>query len=177
LDDLELIRLSQKGEKKAFQELISLYYPFITKFLLKLSQNQDISEEITQETFLKLIQKIDLYDINGSASFSTYIITIAKNSYIDYMRKNKHITICFDEQPELPSSYQLEQTVENTLETQELMEQLKNIPPEQALAIKLKYIEHLTLNEIAELTSSQSKTIKSRIHNGIVRLRKLNKNP
>ena len=173
MKDIELIRLAQRGEKKAFHELISLYYPYVTRFLLKLTQSQEISEDITQETFLKLIQKIDCFDVNGTASFSTYIITISKNLYIDYIRKNKHIALCFDEQIEQASSFQLEQTVENLIDTEDLMEKLELIPPEQALAIKLKYIERLTLNEIALRTSCEPKTIKSRIHNGITKLRRL----
>lgn len=174
MNDLKLIRAAQKGEKKAFQELISLYYPFVNKFLLKLSKNPDISEDIVQETFLKLIQKIDLFDVKGNAIFSTYVITIAKNTYVDYMRKNKYTSQCFDEQKDSLPSYEMERDVENKLEYQELIEKLKLIPPEQALAIKLKYLEQLTLKEIAAYTSSEPKTIKSRIHNGKKKLRQIN---
>jgi len=174
LNDKELIKSAQKGEKKAFQDLITIYYPYVLGFLLNLTQNNEISEDITQDTFLKIIQKIDYYDINGKASFSTYIITIAKNLYIDYLRRNQHISICLDEQSEQSSQFCIEQAVENKMELQEFMKDLEQIPTEQALAIKLKYFEGLTLNEIAEKTSCEPKTVKSRIHNGFVKLRRMN---
>jgi len=50
---------------------------------------------------------------------------------------------------------------------------VENLPEEQKIAIKLKYIEGLTLKEIADQLNLEAKTVKSRIHNGIVRLRKL----
>lgn len=62
--------------------------------------------------------------------------------------------------------------VEQKVRYEELLAALDTLPPEQALAIRLKYVEDLTLAEIAERFGVQPKTVKSRIHDGTVKLRK-----
>lgn len=171
LDEDTLILLAQKGEKEAFQSLISFYYPYVSKFLRKLCGNETLSEDLTQDTFVKLIRGIDKFNINGNATFSTYVITIAKNCYIDYIRKKRQITVSLEEQ-EIASSENPLNTVTDVVQMEEVLQALECLPPEQALAIKLKYLEQRTLQEIALRFHCEPKTIKSRIHNGIVKLRK-----
>lgn len=171
MNDIKLILACQNGEKQAFNELISLYYPYVSKFLLKLTANETLSEDLTQDTFLKLIRSIDRFDVYGNAAFGTYLMTIAKNCYIDYLRKNKNIMLNIDDQ-EIAVGWNVESHVLKGIEASEIMKALDDLPWEQSQAIKLKYLEQLTLEEIAEKFNIQSKTIKSRIHGGMVRLRK-----
>lgn len=76
-----------------------------------------------------------------------------------------------DEQ-EIVDALTLENKVLNDLEASEMIRAVDALPWEQAQAIKLKYLEQLTLQEIAEKFNTQPKTIKSRIHDGMVKLRK-----
>ena len=63
--------------------------------------------------------------------------------------------------------------VEKKLQYEQIMKALETLPSEQALAIKLKYVEVMTLAQIAERFGVQQKTIKSRIHDGKLKLRKM----
>lgn len=171
MNDVKLIIACQKGEKQAFNDLITLYYPYVSKFLLKLTMNETISEDLIQDTFIKLIRNIDKFDLDGEATFATYLMAIAKNCYIDYLRKNKHILLCIDEQ-EIVDTLTTEDKVLKDLEAAEVLKAIDSLPWEQAQAIKLKYMEQLTLQEIADRFNTQPKTIKSRIHDGMVKLRK-----
>lgn len=63
--------------------------------------------------------------------------------------------------------------VEKKFQYEQIMKALEMLPSEQALAIKLKYVEDMTLAQIAERFGVQQKTIKSRIHDGTVKLRKM----
>lgn len=170
MDEITLIKQCQRGEKSAFQVLISFYYPYVSKYLLKLTNDEYLSEDLTQETFLRLIRFIDHYDVYGKASFSTYIITIAKRLYIDYLRKNKQVFVDFAD-IELDSGQELEQEIIKSIQIDEVIKWLENLPEEQAVVIKMKYLEQKTLAEIAEQLDIQPKTVKSRIHNGIVKIR------
>lgn len=172
MDEIKLILHAQKGEEDAFQELISIYYSYVLKFLMKLSCNKEVSEDLTQETFIKVIRSIDTYDVYGKASFSTYVITIARNTYIDYLRKNKNVLVNVDSQGEVVSRVNIEEDVLKDLELVELLKLIDDLSPEQGEAIKLKYLEEFTLKEIAERFKCEPKTIKSRIHNGIVKIRR-----
>ncbi|MEI6578758.1 MAG: RNA polymerase sigma factor [Eubacteriales bacterium] len=172
MDEYSLIILAQKGEKEAFQSLITFYYPYVSKFLLKMCGSKELSEDLTQDTFLKLIRGIENYDSGGKAAFATYLMAIAKNCYIDHLRRNRQSTFSLDEQ-ELISTINLQDTVLDKLQMEEVLKTLNRLPPEQATAIKLKYLEQQTLQEIALKFNSKPKKIKSRIHNGTVKLRQM----
>lgn len=172
LDENYLIISSQKGEKEALQSLISLYYPYVSKFLLKLCGDEVLSQDLTQDTFLKLIRRIDQFDIHGKASFSTYVMTIARNCYIDNWRRNRQTVLSLEEQT-IVSDADLQEEVLNGLQAEEVMKILDCLPPEQAAAIKLKYLEQQTLQEIARQFKCEPKTVKSRIHNGVMKIRQM----
>lgn len=119
----EIIKRCQNGDKAAFDELIRMYYPYVSKYLMKLTANRDLSEDLTQEMFLKVIRTIDSYNIGKKAGFGTYVITIAKNSYIDYWRKNKTVLADLSEM-ELSSDGGFEERLFRKFEYEEVMSPL-----------------------------------------------------
>lgn len=172
MNDKALIKRCQRGDRQAFDELIRLYYDYVSGFLLKNTGDETLSEDLTQETFLKMIRSIEKYDTGGSASFGTWLITIVKNCYIDHLRRNRIQLEDIDSLP-LEDEKSVADEVEKKLQYEQIMKALEMLPSEQALAIKLKYVEDMTLAQIAERFGVQQKTIKSRIHDGTVKLRKM----
>ena len=118
-----------------------------------------------------MIRNIGKFDPGGSAAFGTWLITIAKNCYIDHLRRNR---IYLEDIESLPieDTQNVADEVERRLQYEQVMKAMETLPPEQALAIRLKYVEDMTLAQIAERFGVQPKTIKSRIHDGTVKLRK-----
>lgn len=173
MNDIKLIQACQKGEKQAFNELITFYYPYVSKFLRKLTMDEVIVDDLVQDTFIKLIRGIDKFDVHGKAAFATYLMAIAKNCYLDYLRKNRGSPLLSLEDQDIEDPFKVEDKVLNMLEYNQLMKEIENLPWEQGQAIKLKYVEELTLQEIAEIFHTQPKTIKSRIHEGTIKLRKI----
>ena len=171
MNDKALIKRCQRGDRQAFDELIRLYYDYVFGFLLKSTADETLTEDLTQETFLKMIRSIEKFDPGGSASFGTWLITIAKNGYIDHLRRNRIHLEDIDLLP-LEDERNVADDVEQKLRYEQIAEAMKTLPPEQALAIRLKYVEDMTLAQIAEQFGVQPKTIKSRIHDGTVKLRK-----
>ncbi|MDP4153585.1 MAG: sigma-70 family RNA polymerase sigma factor [Bacillota bacterium] len=169
MNEVLQLKQAQNGNKEAFKSLISFYYPFISKYLLNLTGSPQLCEDLTQETLIRIIRSIDEFDIGGPASFSTYTISIAKHLYFDYLRKNKQLT-SLDE--EIPSKANIADDILNKMQIEEIIHLIETLPEQQAIPIRLKYFEQLTLKEIAEKLSCEPNTIKSRIHNGIVKLRK-----
>ena len=156
MNEIKLIVKCQKGEKEAFNELITIYYPYVLKFLVKLTADEEIAQDLVQETFLKLVIHIDKFDVKGKAMFSTYLMKIAKNCYLDYLKKNKKIASEVD--------------IESISDM--ILKEIESLPFEQAQAIKLKYLEEYSLKEIAEKMGTKPMTIKSRIHEGKKKLEK-----
>lgn len=115
MNEKELLKRCKNGEKEAFDELIRTFYSYVTKYLLKLTRDENLSEDLTQDVFLKVIRTIEDYKTDGKASFATYIITIAKNTFIDYTRRSR---IIFSEisETEIPSGENPENKVLTNLE-------------------------------------------------------------
>lgn len=171
MNEKALIKKCLSGDRQAFDALIRLYYDYVSGFLLKTTSDEMLSEDLTQETFLKMIRNIEKFDPGGSAAFGTWLITIAKNCYIDHLRRNR---IYLEDIENLPveDTQNVADEVERELEYERVLNAMETLPPEQALAIRLKYVEDMTLAQIAQRFGVQPKTIKSRIHDGTVKLRK-----
>ena len=170
MNEKEIIKRCQNGDRAAFDNLIRAYYPYLTKYLLKLTQSETLAEDLTQEVFLKVIRKIDSYKTEGEATFATYIITIAKNAFIDHTRRNKAVFAELSE-AETCKEPSVEDEVLKSIDYGEAVKYINSLPPEQAAVIRLKYIEEYTLKEIETITGVQTKTVKSRIHEGMKKLR------
>lgn len=170
MNEKAIIKRCQNGDKAAFDILIRSFYPYVSKYLLKLTQDETLTEDLTQDVFLKVIRKIEYYKTDGKASFATYIITIAKNTFIDYTRRNK-VTFSELSDIEMQSEDNVENTVLTSMQYSEVIAYLDDLPPNQAAVIRLKYIDDYTLKEIESITGVPAKTVKSRIHEGKKKLR------
>jgi RNA polymerase sigma-70 factor (ECF subfamily) len=171
-DEKKLVKASQKGDREALEGLIRLYYPYVSKFLIKTTGDAGLAEDLTQETFLKMIRGIDRFDPGAGAGFGTWVIAIAHNCFVDHLRKNRFETTELAEEI-LHDPQDMSDAVLTRLQVRELQEALAKLPEEQGLAIRLKYEEAMTLAEIGEHFGVPAKTVKSRIHEGTVKLRKM----
>ena len=79
------------------QEIYEQYFTIVYRYLLSLSHNTHIAEELTQETFFKALKKVD--DFRGDCDLRVWLCQISKNTYYDYLKKKKQrillYRICF----------------------------------------------------------------------------------
>ena len=80
-----------------FEEVYSKYYQSIYRYILSLSKNPNIAEEITQETFYKALKNINKY--NPEYKMLTWLCNIAKNTYYSIYKKDKRIEELLDNTP------------------------------------------------------------------------------
>jgi len=71
-----------------FEEIYSEYFKDVYRYILCLSKNECIAEDITQETFFKALKNIDSY--KGNCKMSVWLCQIAKNSYFSYLKKEQN---------------------------------------------------------------------------------------
>ena len=69
------------------QKVYEQYFAIVYRYLLSLSHNTHIAEELTQETFFKALKKVD--DFRGDCDLRVWLCQISKNTYYDYLKKNK----------------------------------------------------------------------------------------
>lgn len=167
-EEQENIKRAIKGDERALAHLLHQHYSFLMKYLLKVTMNPILAEDLTQETMLKCIEKIHLY--NGKSKFSSWLITIATRLYIDGMRR-KQLERKWQEQeqPRRLMQWQLEQAQEQWTD---ILEVLASVSYDVRLPILLKHYYGYSYEEIAQLMSIPMGTVKSRIYNGLAQIRR-----
>lgn len=84
-----------------FEDMVQKYYSAVYNFLLKLSNyNNDVAEELTQDTFLQAY--LSAPDFKGKCQLKTWLIQIAKNCFYMNLRKQKHRLVSLDDMPAEP---------------------------------------------------------------------------
>lgn len=72
-----------------FEKIYQVYFQNVYFYLLKLCNNVDLAQELTSETFFKALKGIDKFQ--GNCDIKTWLLTIAKNSYYSYLKRNKSV--------------------------------------------------------------------------------------
>lgn len=168
MEEKDLIARAKRGDQHAFAKLLQLNFSFLVKYLIKVTMNRDLAEDIAQETMAKSIEKIHLYQ--GTAKFSSWLITIASNLYMDHLRKNKREKNWQQQEQNIRGmKWQMESRNEEWTDT---LSALGKLAEDVRIPIILKHYYGYSYDEIGEMMKVAPGTIKSRIHNGIVAIRK-----
>jgi len=178
--DQNLVREYLKGDKDSLEILIKKYLSPIFNFVLRLVENKQDAEDITQEVFVKVWKNIKKF--NQRKNFKTWLFTIAKNTTFDFLRKKK-VTYFSDLEDKEGKNWVVDSLADPSPLPPEILERkelardleraLKKLPPKMRAVLLLYYNEHLTLRAIAEILDEPLNTVKSRHRRGLVLLKKL----
>ncbi len=181
LTDEELITDYLAGEEAAFGELTSRHLRGVYTFALRLVGDSAAAEDISQETFLKAWKNLKKYN-EKSSKFKTWLLRIARNTSIDYLRKKKHVPLSAFENE--AGSNVLAETVADTEElapqmlerlddARELHSVLEQLPPKHREILLLYYSNDFTFEDIALLLNEPTNTVKSRHRRALANLRQI----
>ena len=135
---------------KNIEEIYAEYVEIVRKYLFYLTHNDDISEELTQETFYRAIKKIDSFKNN--CKMSTWLCEIAKNLWYNELKKNKKIKNISDKEIEIIES---EEKVENDVISKEkklkLYNDIQNLGEDMRNVIYLRLTGELSFKEIGDI--------------------------
>ena len=130
------------------ESLYRVYFQDVYLYILSLSKDEHIAEDITSEAFIKAIKSIDTF--KGDCDIRVWLCQIAKNCYFSYLRKNKKI-IYTDEEPEHISEINIEQLIvskEDSIKVHEILHKLKEPYKE---VFSLRVFSELSFKEIGNL--------------------------
>lgn len=167
MEEIDLVKSAERGDQIAFAMLFKNNYSFLVKYLIKITMNPDIAEELAQATMAKCVEKIGLY--SGKAKFSSWLISIATNLYMDQQRKLKRESVWITQEE---SYRKLRWQMENRNEDwNDALSALGKLKDEIRIPIILKHYYGYSYEEIGELMKISTGTVKSRVHNGIMSVR------
>ncbi|MBN1212953.1 MAG: sigma-70 family RNA polymerase sigma factor [candidate division Zixibacteria bacterium] len=173
MDEKELVKRAQSGDFDAFSRLITEQKDKIYRLALKLTGNREDAEDIVQETFLKAVDNIDKFRLESS--FGTWLYTIALNNVRAHMGSRKKMTLKPIEEY-LPSGHSDENTHTQLFDwgdPHQLFEQkqldqiiesaLAALPQKYSMPFMLRYMEDLSVKDIARILKLSLPAAKSRI--------------
>ncbi len=166
----ELLSKAQAGNEDAFAVLFQRHYPFLYKYLLKLTLDEELSRDLAQETMLKCYMKISSF--KGESKFSTWMLTIATRLYTDQVRRNKRERRWLDEAKLVLSRKLSWEASAKGIEWSETFADFNRLDPGTRVPILLHYYYGYTHEEIGSMLHLKPGTVKSRIHYGLKKLRK-----
>lgn len=166
--NLQLIQDKDKaGLRNIYQEYITLIYHTV----LNIIKNKEDAEDITSEFFIKLANVSDKY-ISGNGH-RTWLITIARNLTIDYIRKNKREIPAEEIYEDVTLTVMPSSTPEESyLTKQSFKELIHKLNAKEQELITLKILGELTFKEIAAILNEPMGTITWRYQNAINKLRR-----
>lgn len=166
-----LLRGLQAQDEQAFHFLYDHYARALFGVILQLVPQQEIAEDVLQEVFVKIWQNINTYD-SGKGRLYTWMLNIARHQAIDRLRSrelnNRSKTTALTENVNGE-----EQSVSSRIEDAGLQKILAKLPPESRKLLELAYFQGYTQEEIARMLNIPLGTVKTRIRNTMIGLRKI----
>ena len=129
-----------------FERIYNQYFRDVYSFVLLLSRNEKIAEEITQETFFKALKNIDKF--NGKCKLNVWLCQIAKNTYFTYLNKQKRFDT--DNIPEVSVS-SVEEIILNKEENFRIHKVLRRLEEPYKKVFTLRVFGELSFKQISEL--------------------------
>ena len=172
MTDIQLMGNVKAGKVEKLAVLFERHHISLFNFFLRLTGNRNISEDLVQEVFFRILNYRNTY--KGESKFTTWMYQIARNTHIDHLRK-KGKEYPLDNQwnesisPELSPDDQLEQRQDITL----MREALFKLPLNKREILILSRYQNLKYKEIAELFGCHIGTVKAHIHRAIKDLGKI----
>lgn len=156
----QLIEHAREGNREAFGELVLMHYQGVVNVVYRMSGEMQLSEDVAQETFIKVWEKLHLYRPTGS--FRSWVYRIASNTALDIFRRRKEEADVDDLPLPAPGD-----GVEHNLIRQQQAELVRqavlDLPDASRIVLVLREYEGLSYQEIADSLEIPLGTVMSRL--------------
>jgi len=180
LSDYELIERFMNGSQPSIEALINRYKTKVYTYILLMVKNQQLAEDLFQETFIKVIQSLKKQKYKDNGKFVSWIIRIAHNLVIDHFRKEKQINTCNNEDYEADlfnsskfSAKNIEQLIVHDQIIKDVRKLIDELPDDQREVVVLRHYGQLSFKEIAEQTDVSINTALGRMRYALINMRKM----
>ena len=179
ISDSALVKSYIQGDERSLEKLIKRHKQRIYNFIYSKVFDRDLTEDIFQDTFIKVIRTLKLGNYNEEGKFVSWVMRIAHNSVIDHFRKNSRI-------PKFESNNDFdifsvlkdnEIDIENKMIKDQILIEVKKIinllPDDQKEVLVYRYYNELSFKEISEKTGVSINTSLGRMRYALINLRNI----
>ena len=171
------------GNNRAFDLLLSRTQSKLFTYIMFVVRDQDVANDIFQETFVKVIVKLKQGKYTNSGKFSAWLVRIAHNVIMDWYREQKSEQIVEptedNDLSNLGGNELLDLNVENHFVNEQVLADVKKmmnmLPPSQREVVFMRFYQEMSFKEIAEATNVSINTALGRMRYAILNLRRMAK--
>lgn len=180
LSDQDLVQAYIKGDQSAIETLINRHRSKVYTYILLTIKNQQLAEDLFQETFIKVIQSLRNGKYKDNGRFLSWVIRISHNLIIDHFRKEKQMNSVSNDDSEVDlfnSKKLADKNIEEIIVNNQIMSEIRllinELPEDQREVVLLRHYGGLSFKEIAEQTGVSINTALGRMRYALINLRKL----
>jgi RNA polymerase sigma-70 factor, ECF subfamily len=162
----------RRRDPDLLDRLIEQYQHRLFRYLVYLSGNRELAEDLFQETWIRVLERGHQYD--GQHEFSTWLYAVARNLTIDYLRTKRPLSLdgLMEDEEHAPlepadTRPMAWEVVQQHEQAERISAALVSIPAEYRETVVLRFQEGLALDEIATITGTKLGTVKSRLYRGL----------
>ena len=183
MTDEMLALLYVDGDNRAFDELLSRTQTKLYTYIMFVVRDTDVANDIFQETFVKVITKLQEGKYTDSGKFQFWLTRIAHNVIMDWYRqqRNEHIVEPTEDNDlsNLRGASVLDSYRENEIVNEQVLKDVKrmmdNLPATQREVVYMRFYQQLSFKEIAQLTGVSINTSLGRMRYALINLRRMAK--
>lgn len=182
MTDEQLVKAYAQGSNEAFDTLLKRHQDRIFNYILRIIKNEEVANDIFQETFVKAILTIKQGKYTENGKFPAWISRIAHNLIIDHYRQEKSENVQSADVTDanlLNRKELCESTIEDVMISEQITNDVKELitqlPPLQREVLNMRYYQNLSFKEIADATGVSINTALGRMRYAIINLRRLAK--
>lgn len=179
IEDSVLVKDYMNGDERALEKLIDRHNQRLSSFIYSKVQDREVTEDIFQDTFMKVIRTLKKGNYNEEGKFLPWVMRISHNLIIDYFRKNKRMprfegnndfnifSIISDDQ------LNAERRIIKDQIDQDLTLLIKELPKDQMEVLEMRLYKDMSFKEISENTGVSINTALGRMRYALINLRKI----
>lgn len=178
--DYELVQQFESGDHSAIEILIARHKKRIYSYILLMVKNQQLAEDLFQDTFIKVILSLKEGRYQDKGRFVSWVARIAHNLIIDHFRREKNLQTVSNDQSEYDlfnSAKLTDRNVEDLMINDQIIHDVRKmideLPADQREVVLLRHYAGLSFKEIAEQTDVSINTALGRMRYALINLRKL----
>jgi RNA polymerase sigma-70 factor (ECF subfamily) len=180
VNDQDLVQAYIQGDQSAIEVLINRHRSKVYTYILLTIKNQQLAEDLFQETFIKVIQSLRGGKYKDNGRFLSWVIRIAHNLIIDHFRKEKQMNSVSNDDSDVDlfnskklSDDNIEELIVNSQIKAEIRSLINELPDDQREVVLLRHYGGLSFKEIADQTDVSINTALGRMRYALINLRKL----